>query len=186
MAIAIVTDKEIKIDYDRDNLSAENEYLIKPGYPLCDQRYYVISHAEYILNKESNVVEESWVYNPRPLHECLTKKYEELAQIRWEHEIGGMYFNDMPFPTDENTQNKLLAARVKCEMNPTTSFDWKTPVGFVNFSSLMIVALSDAVFEHIQGCFTAEKKHITAIESLRTSEEVIEYDIHSGWPGQEK
>jgi hypothetical protein len=100
---------------------------------------------------------------PPPTKEALIAY---SAACRWKHEVGGIVFNGWPIPTDERTQQVLTAAYIKASADPNYTIDpWKAGPGvYVALTAAEIVAIADAVSEHVQAAFSLN----------RTCDEMIE------------
>jgi hypothetical protein len=79
-----------------------------------------------------------------------------LADFRFEYEVSGVNYDGMEIATDRESQSKVLAARVAATVDPTYSLMWKAKNGFFSLDAVAILAMSDAVGDHVRNAFTAE------------------------------
>jgi hypothetical protein len=86
------------------------------------------------------------------------------AARRYEIEQGGTNVADFLVSTDDRSQIKLTAARVKAEADSSFATDWKGGDGvFRNVSAAEIRAISDAVLDFVEGLFAKEAGIVAAI-----------------------
>lgn len=95
-----------------------------------------------------------------PVYEDFSK--DELKshakEARLAHETGGFTFNNLLIETDEKTERRLIGARVKAEANSNYQVtDWKVGEEFVTLNAATIIAISDALNDHVASAFTHEK-----------------------------
>ena len=74
--------------------------------------------------------------------------------------------------TDRESQSMITGAALKAMQDDTYSCRWKTPQGFITLTAQQIIAIADAVREHVQGCFDREAELLALVESATTPEEV--------------
>lgn len=98
----------------------------------------------------------------------------KIAAKRYEAEVGGLFVNGIAIPSDRDTQMKMMAARIRAKEDPAYSVQWKAPGGFVLLDASGVIAIADALADHVQACFDREAQ-LLADPTL---------DINTGWPGQ--
>lgn len=81
---------------------------------------------------------------------------QHLSTVRWQHEVGGITHAGMQVATDRDSQGKVLAARVAAVVDPAYSLTWKAGNGFFTLDGAGIVAMADAVGNHVRAAFVAE------------------------------
>ena len=132
------------------------------------------------LNGNKVTREPVWVADPdyvapsvyTDLQLAQMSKKAEMAQARYDEEVGGLDVNGTQVATDRESQTKIVAARIMAKEDPAYTVDWKADNGFVTLDATTIIAIADAVLAHIQGVFAKEKTKIAAIEAAATVEEV--------------
>lgn len=95
-----------------------------------------------------------------------------LAAYRYEKENGGTVVGGLPVLTDQFTRTNLTGARIRATEDPSYTVQWKTPVGFTTLDATTIIAVADAVADHVQKCFGAEAAVLGIIGTLETAEAV--------------
>ena len=98
-----------------------------------------------------------------------------VANKRWEKETGGIVLNGMALATDDRSKALITGARIAAENDPDFTTKWKTADGsFVTVNASMIIAISDAMLEHVQECFATEAQVLADIENglITTQQEV--------------
>jgi hypothetical protein len=68
----------------------------------------------------------------------------------------------------------ITGARIKAEANLEFTTKWKAAGGFVPIDAATIIAISDAVLAHVDGCFEIEDEARSAIEAgtITTREQI--------------
>lgn len=104
-----------------------------------------------------------------------TDLYTYAAQKRWEIETGGITLNGMSVFTDDRSKSLILGARLAAESDSEFTTEWKGVDGtFVTIDAPTIIAVSNAILEHVRKCFATEAGIIADIESgaITTIEEI--------------
>jgi hypothetical protein len=115
--------------------------------------------------------------------ELKTQKLNDLANKRWQKEIGGIIFNGMSLATDIESQTKYVGAVVGAQLDPNTVVNWKMADGsFVELDAAGITAVAMAVRSHIQTCFDIESAYRELIELAVDKDDLNLIDISVGWP----
>lgn len=92
-----------------------------------------------------------------------------LADIRWQHEIGGLTLEGMAIRTDRQTRAALtevvnsLAAGLMTE--PVT---WKMAAGWADLTEAQLLSITAAVSSHVKASFAAERAVSLLIETSET------------------
>jgi hypothetical protein len=161
--------------------------------PLTDKSPY---DNMYLISVEDNV-HVGWVksgnvfINPNPppppptptFEELKSKKYNDLANTRWQKETGGTTFNGSLLSTDPVSQTKYVGAVVGAQLDPSAILNWKMADGsFVELDASEITAIAMAVRAHIQACFDREAELRALIDVAVDQEDLDAIDITTGWP----
>lgn len=119
-----------------------------------------------------------------PLEDTRAAMLAALADIRWQHEAGGILIGGAAIKTDAASQAKLTAAYVQAMQNDEEFIvRWKVENGqFVTLDAATIIAVGDAVTAHVQACFAHEDALTTAILAAEDHEALDAIDIGAGWP----
>lgn len=128
-------------------------------------------------------VQQTLVYSPIDLSVLKQRKKDQVAAIRWEKERIGTNFNGLNIPTDDVTQTKILGAALAATIDLNYTVKWKTPLGFIDLDSTMILALAQTIRSHIQLCFDREAELSTLIDQAADVTALDSIDISQGWPG---
>ena len=79
---------------------------------------------------------------------------------------GGITVNSVSVQTDDLSQQRLTAAALAAQIDPTATVRWKTATGeFVTLTAPQIIALALAVRAHVQGCFDREAELAARIKT---------------------
>lgn len=96
------------------------------------------------------------------------RKYREIATARYNAEIAGVN----GIRTDRESQGLITGAALKAMQDNTYTCKWKGIDGFVTLTAPQIIAIADAVREHVQECFNREATLIALIDNATTQEEL--------------
>lgn len=91
---------------------------------------------------------------------------EYAAKVRWETETGGIEVGNIPVHTDDRSKLMLMGARLEAMENPQIQKSWVGADGVVrNLTAGQLVALSNAVANHVSACFERYAEVKAAIEA---------------------
>jgi len=150
--------------------------------------------AYQIINSTVNNVTVSDAPLEEVLADLAEKKKAEIANARYQSEIGGIEYNGAQIHTDRESQAKIQAAamvaltRLTQSSLPTevqslvallpASLDWKGKNEWLEADDETIIQLAFLVFNHVQQCYQRERQLQEQIEQATTVEglEVIVWD----------
>ena len=95
-------------------------------------------------------------------------KKAEIAQARYNAEIAGIN----GIRTDRESQGLITGAALKAMQDNTYTCRWKGIDGFVELTAPQIIAVADAVRQHVQSCFDREAELLPLIASAETEAEL--------------
>lgn len=142
-----------------------------------------------IMRDGENVeVPAETVIVPPTLPEAKAQRLAELADIRWQHEVGGITFvyggQPVPIPTDRPDQAQAFIAKSLSEGDPDYTRKIKVMNGlFIEADADTIIAVAGLIDAHVQTCFDKEATLTALILAASTVEAVQAIDITTGWPG---
>lgn len=114
----------------------------------------------------------------KPLRDVLSTKFLDLEAQRWHCQVAGIVVDGVRVPTDDKTVVLLTLANI-CAV---ASIQFKSDSGFSEWTAEQVTSVLDAINAHIQECFVTEALHATALKAMTSAEEVVAYDITTGWP----
>ncbi len=148
-------------------------------------------HPDFVktLVECRDTVETGWIYNtttgefspPPVLVPTSTKLLAYAAEKRWQVETGGIIINGITVATDDRSKMMVLGTRVKAMFSPDYKESWKTADGnFIELPAASLIAISDAVQEHVSASFAVEAIVSAKINmgEITTFEEIDNAD----WP----
>lgn len=106
----------------------------------------------------------------------------DVSQKRWEVETGGIVVGGATIMTDRGSQAMVNGAYAGALRNPDVLIDFKGASGWVTLDAATMIAIGDAVFAHVQACFTRERALHQAIEAAATHAALDAVDVEAGWP----
>ncbi|MEL7896036.1 DUF4376 domain-containing protein [Vreelandella neptunia] len=112
-------------------------------------------------------------------------RLQELAEHRWRIETGGVILPDgSRILTDRESQAQLTSAYQSLSMPFVESIDWKAADGWVTVTEAELRPIAQAVAQHVQACFKAERYVSEQIAAVEGAEALHGLDI-SGAFGKE-
>jgi len=124
--------------------------------------------------------------HPAPVR-TLTSMLADIAAKRWEVETGGITVAASPIKTDRDSQAQLISTYTSLKSGLIADTQWKDAHGMFTMVTLAeLEPVAQAVSEHVRACFAAEQSHNDAINQLQTQAELDAYDIHYGWPQNDR
>ena len=96
------------------------------------------------------------------------RKYREIATARYNAEIAGVN----GIRTDRESQGLITGAALKAMQDNTYTCNWKGVDGFITLTAPQIIAIADAVRQHVQACFDREAELLPLIASAETEAEL--------------
>ncbi len=157
------------------------DIVVETDKPEYTDRQVVTPGPVELINDEyrQTWMIEDLVFTPEEEAEMLNNRRvalkEELASIRYQHEVGGITFNGQRISTDREDQAMLNSAYVATQIDTSRTISWKSESGWVEMNAETIASLAEAVINHVQGCFNKEKELSMALDID------INTDIHAGW-----
>lgn len=132
---------------------------------------------------ERNRIVRTWGVVPIPLDEVKAAQKAAATDLRWSKETGGIVIAGVPVATDDRSKTLILGKRAQAQADPAVIFRWKAASGdWVDLNGSQIIAIADAVADHVQACFDREGDLHDAIDAAETAEAVLTVDIAAGWP----
>jgi len=163
-----VFDKETEVWSQVDDKTGLEFYDLETGRKIVATSFD-FDETGYTNKKPQGVEFESWDADAEEWAVDLTKY---LSSYRDQFVYAGIEVNDITIPTDDLTVSRITGARIKADLDPDFTFKWKVSGSFVDLTAEQIIAISDAIFNHIQNCFTAESG--VSLDGLTTIQEVEE------------
>jgi hypothetical protein len=106
------------------------------------------------------------------LAEAKAAKLAEIASARYTAETSGVTINGATIATDRTSQAMITGAALKATQDETYACQWKTASGFVSLAAAQIIAVADAVRDHVQGCFDQEATLAAQVEAAQTIDDL--------------
>ena len=101
-----------------------------------------------------------------------------IADRRWLAETSGTTFGGIPIDTDDRSKLLINGAALRADRSADYVLRWKTSQGFVDLTAAQVLAVADAVSEHVQLCFDREDALLVAVADGSITAEMLE----DGWP----
>lgn len=86
-----------------------------------------------------------------------------IAARRYDAEVAGTLVGGMPIATDDRSKLLINGAALRANRSSDYVLRWKTSDGFVDLSAAQVLAVADAVSEHVQACFDREDALLAAV-----------------------
>lgn len=108
---------------------------------------------------------------PAPtLDELKAQKKAEIATARFAAETAGTTVNGVLIDTGRDSQALITGAAVAAMLDENYSLNWKTENGFIHLKAPEIIAVAQAVRDHVQECFDKEGELVALINAATTKE----------------
>ena len=101
-----------------------------------------------------------------------------IAARRYTAETSGTVVAGMPIATDDRSKTLINGAALRAYRSTDYVLRWKTSEGFVDLLAAQVLAIADAVSEHVQLCFDREDALLVAVANGSITAEMLE----EGWP----
>jgi hypothetical protein len=101
-----------------------------------------------------------------------------IAARRYIAETSGTVIASMPIATDDRSKTLINGAALRAYRSTDYVLRWKTSEGFVDLPAAQVLAIADAVSEHVQLCFDREDVLLGAVAAGSITAEMVE----EGWP----
>ena len=102
----------------------------------------------------------------------------QIAARRYDAEVAGTVVGGMPIATDDRSKLLINGAALRANRSSDYVLRWKTSDGFVDLTADQVLAVADAVSEHVQACFDREDVLTDAVATGMMTTEMLE----EGWP----
>lgn len=116
--------------------------------------------------------------DPQPVPEPVPDWPALIADRRWLAETSGTTFAGMPIDTDDRSKLLINGAALRADRSADYVLRWKASQGFVDLTAAQVLAVADAVSEHVQLCFDREDALLVAVTDGSITAEMLE----DGWP----
>lgn len=115
---------------------------------------------------------------------------EDITKKRWEIETGGISLpNGLNVATGIDDQNRITTVVANAERSGIDEFDFKAISGWTRVTLAELQEISSSIARHVQACFSAERAHHEAIDSIALTDDPVlrqaeldSYDTSKGWP----
>lgn len=131
-----------------------------------DDRYYWISEN----------VDGSLNAAPKDIVQIKALKSAAIAESRYALETNGIDLDGVSIRTDRESQSMIASALMRVTRNPAAVIDWKGANGWTTIDKAAVELIADAVSNHVQACFTAERLRHEALDALTDFAAVVAFD----------
>ncbi len=106
----------------------------------------------------------------------------KVAAMRYQKEIGGTVYNNIPVDTTDRSKTLITSANIRAMNDPNFTIKWKDADGnFVTLTATQIAALYSAVFGFVTDLFIKEAALDTEIDACNSIEALENLDLISNW-----
>ena len=102
----------------------------------------------------------------------------QIAARRYDAEIAGTIVGGMPIATDDRSKLLINGAALRANRSSDYVLRWKTSEGFVDLTADQVLAVADAVSEHVQACFDREDALLAALADGSITADMLEQGWH--------
>lgn len=104
-----------------------------------------------------------------------------IAETRYAHETKGIVVNGISINTERDSQALITGAALSALIDKEYVCRWKTPDGFVDLDSTLLLTISQEMRKYVQACFDREAFLIDCVASGTFNDEML----NEGWPNVE-
>lgn len=124
------------------------------------------------------------------LQDLASRLQAAATAQRWTVETGGLTLpGGVRIATGIEDQNRITSVVANAERSGVTVVDFKGADGWRSVALQEVQAMAAAIALHVQACFTAERQHHEAINTLaglddetQARQQLLTYDVMQGWP----
>lgn len=149
--------------------------MYEPVTPTPPPGHNSLTHAvteRMPVRTDDGKLAQTWEVSLKPLTTLRRDMIQALADHRWRIETGGVTLpNGSRILTDRESQAQLTSAYQSLSMPFVESIEWKAADGWVTVTEAELHPIAQAVAQHVQGCFKAERQvseQIAAAEDAET------------------
>lgn len=139
--------------------------------PRPDDRFYWVGECR---------TDGTYPKAPKDLDTVRALKLADIAASRYAIEVGGLTLPDgAKIKTDRESQSLVASALLRVQRNPALLIDWKGENGWVKIDKAAVEAIADAVGDHVQACFTAERIKADELKDVIAAgdfEDIVAFD----------
>ncbi len=170
--------------YTPENYRDGGWYMLDITPPAYDRRFYTPTETGVEHDETQDIYRLTWELTPLPIDTIKSTLKDELASIRYDHEIDGVIVNGQTILTDRESQATIASAKLYSDANPDKAISWKAASGWTALDNATITATAKAVGDYVQACFDREKELSEAIDAATTVDELIDVatQFSEGWP----
>lgn len=101
-------------------------------------------------------------------------KKVQIAEWRWQREVGGVSVGGTKIRTDRESQAQITSTLTSLEQGLLSSVDFKAQDGtWIKLTLDGVKEVARAVAQHVQQSFTIERQLVEMVEAAETIEEVL-------------
>jgi hypothetical protein len=164
------------MNYRKRYIDADGNFVIEERRVRGRTRVVDPGQPDYLRwleeGNEPEIVEYTPPVPPQPptLEETKASKLAEIAEARYEEEVGGVEYLGVRMHTDLDSQSKYTGAVVALQATGTLPENWKGINGWLEIpDGSTLMNLASVVVQHVNTCFLREKNlsdQIKAAESV--------------------
>ena len=184
VSLAVLTGEEFRVRFDGLLLPEKPETYqidgtIADGWAVLEEDSKpALDFGEHVepgeIRKEGDRVIRGWTV-VRPTE---TEFSAIIEARRYTAEVGGTTVSGIPIATDDRSKSLITGAALRATRSADYTLRWKTADGFVDLNADQVIAVADAVSDHVQACFDRESALLDAVADGSITAEMLE----EGWP----
>lgn len=155
-----------KIVIIKDDMQAFNpteEMLLEEGWAVYIQTFTEVCDEHMLEQEINNIIEEILLYDSS-------------------NQVNMFYVNDIPIWLDKATRvGLMLRFNAEREINKTETTLWYNGMSF-SLNLLEAIKMLNAIELYASECYDNTQKHIATIKSIKSINELKQYDYTTGYP----
>lgn len=177
--------KQCGLPLDADVLRLAGIFPVSYPYPSYDERLYTLEPSGKPRPKSDALqcYVQDFTVVPLPLETAKTNIKTAITQKRWQVETGGVTLPDGTVVlTGIEDQNRVATAIQGMRDSGMLEVDFKAESGWVSLTLDQLVAVSTAIAEHVQKCFSYERFLHELVDVCDSVVAIQTVDSNSDWP----
>lgn len=121
---------------------------------------------------------QAWEIEPRSFEAVKATLLEQLAELRWTRETGGVSLPDGgAINTSREAQAQVSSAFSALQSGMIASIEWKSDLGWATVTLAEFAPVAIMVAKHVQGCFAAERAVALSIEAAQSVDDLAALNL---------
>lgn len=137
-----------------------------------------------VLTVDGDAAHQVYPAVDRDVDALRAERLAELERRAAAAEVAGIDVGGWRIDTHDRAKTLLNGLYRRAEKNPGLIHRWDGWEGEVQLTSAQVIAIGDAVAEHVQNVFNHKLDVAAALRAAHTAVALHAVDLYTGWPGE--